>query len=141
MTEQELNVVRELSKRIRELERYLQALRLSAQNITPVIDGLPHSTTLQARVEKIALSIVEKERELYQLQEQFLHEQGRLAEFILSSVNDPTLQTLLILRYVACLSFKETARSMHFTLRHVFRLHEKFLKDVICLHIVAQNDI
>lgn len=31
MTEQELNSVRELKKRIRDLEKHLQALRLSAE--------------------------------------------------------------------------------------------------------------
>ncbi|MBQ3442229.1 MAG: hypothetical protein IJG33_03175 [Selenomonadaceae bacterium] len=139
MTEQELNSVRELKKRIHVLEKHLQALRLSAENIVPVLDGLPHSTEAKSRVEKIALMIVEDERELTALNEKILLAKSELVDKILCQVDEPTLQTLLILRYVECLSFKETARRMHFTLRHIFKLHEKILKEFICWHIAAQN--
>lgn len=139
MTEQELNSVRELKKRIRDLEKHLQALRLSAENIVPVLDGLPHSTEVKSRVEKIALRLVESERELTALNEKLMLAKVHLLDKILRQVDEPALQTLLVLRYVECLSFKETARRMHFTLRYVFKLHTKFLKEFICGHIAAQN--
>lgn len=135
MTEKELNSVRELKKRIHDIERHLQALRLSAENLVPILDGLPHSTEAKSRVEKIALLIVEYERELKTLHEQIISAKSELVDRILVEIEEPTLQTLAALRYVECLSYKETARRMMFTLRHVFRLHEKFLK----CHIAAQN--
>lgn len=137
MTEQELNSVRELKKRIHVLEKHLQALRLSAENIVPVLDGLPHSTEAKSRVEKIALMIIQDERELTALNEKILLAKSELVDKILCQVDEPTLQTLLILRYVECLSFKETARRMHFTLRHLYRLHKKIFKNVTCLHSCA----
>ena len=94
------------------------------------IDGLPHSTEAKSRVEKIALELVETEHELDNLRGQLILAKSELADKILREVEDTTLQTLLILRYVECLSFKETARRMHFTLRHLYRLYGKFLKDV-----------
>jgi len=130
MTEHELNRVRDLRTRIRDLERHLQALRLSAANIVPIIDGLPHSTDISRRVEKLALKIVADERELDQLCEEFPHEQSHLLCLIMSEVDDPALQTLLILRYVDCCSFKEAARRMRYGLRHLYRLHKKFLQNV-----------
>ena len=69
MTEKELNGVRELNKKIRDLQRHLQELRVSAENLVPILDGLPHSSEAKSRVEKIALMIVEDERELTALNE------------------------------------------------------------------------
>ena len=135
MTEKELNSVRELKKRIRDVERHLQALRLSAENLVPILDGLPHSTEAKSRVEKIALMIVEHERELETLREQIILAKSELLDKVLIEIEEPTLQALAALRYVECLSYKETARRMMITLRHAFRLHEKFLK----CHIAAQN--
>ena len=139
MTEKELNIVRELKKQIRDLERHLQALRLSAENLVPILDGLPHSTEAKSRVEKLALMIVSDERELTFLNETLLIARAELLDKILREVDEPALQTLLVLRYVECFSFKETARRMRYGLRHIFKLHEKFLKDGICRHIAAQN--
>ena len=139
MTEKELNVVRELKKQIRDLERHLQSLRISAENLVPILDGLPHSTEVKSRVEKLALMIIEDERELDTLREKILLAKSELLDKILREIDEPSIQTLLVLRYVECLSFKETARRMHFTLRYIFKLHTKFLKEFICGHIAAQN--
>ena len=133
--ERELNIVRELNKRIRDIERHLQMLRMSVENLVPILDGLPHSTGAKSRVEKLALMIVEDERELAAFYEAITLAKSELLDRILREVEDPTLQTLLALRYVECLSFEKTARRMRITLRHVFRLHEKFFK----CHIAAQN--
>ena len=55
MTEQELNSGHDLKKQIRDLEKHLQTLRLSAENLVPILDGLPHSNEAKSRGEKIAL--------------------------------------------------------------------------------------
>lgn len=125
MTERELNGVRELNKKIRDIQCHLQALRISAENLVPILDGLPHSSEAKSRVEKIALMIVEDERELTALNETKLLAKSKLVDKILREVDEPTLQTLLVLRYVECLSFKEAARRMRITLRHLYRLHKK----------------
>ena len=130
MTEQELTSVRDLRKKIRDLEKKIHALRLNVENITPVIDGLPHSTEAKSRVEKLAVSIVAAERELAELREQMPQAQAHLAELITREVAEPVAQTLLVLRYVACCSFREVARRMNFDISHVFKLHRRALKKV-----------
>lgn len=137
MTAETLNSVRDLQKKIRNLERRVQELRISMDNIVPVLDGLPHSSEAKSRVERIALMIVDAERELEDLRGQLPKVQSTLAEVILREVDSPPLQSFLVLRYVEGLSLKETARRMRYTLRHVYRLHEKFLK----CHLVALSDI
>ncbi|MBR0289064.1 MAG: hypothetical protein IJQ82_08805 [Selenomonadaceae bacterium] len=137
MTKKELNSIREMNKKIRELERRLQELRISAENLVPIIDGLPHSSEAKSRVERIALMIVEHERDLEKFRDQIILAKSELVHTILREVDEPTLQALLMLRYVECLSFKETARRMKFTLRHLYRLHEKIFKNVTLLHSCA----
>ncbi|MBR3746219.1 MAG: hypothetical protein IKN27_04580 [Selenomonadaceae bacterium] len=137
MIGKELNTVHELKKKIRDVERRLQSLRTAAENLVPVLNGLPHSKGAKSRVEKIALDIVATEHELELLRGQMPLMKSELADKILHEVNAPDLQTLLILRYVECLSFNEIARRMKYGLRHIFRLHEKFFKDSICVHIAA----
>ena len=135
MTERELNRVRELNKKIRTLERFLAELRLSAENIVPILDGLPKAALAKSRVEKIALRAVESGHELETLRNELIQAKTELADKIMAGMFEPVIQTLLMLRYVEGASFNQTARRMRISLRHVFRLHEKFLK----CHIAAQN--
>lgn len=137
MTKDDLNQVRDLQKKIRESERRLQTLRISADNLVPILDGLPHSDFARSRVEKIALTIIESERELESLRLLFFKTKSELADKIMHEVDEPSLQTLLVLRYVECCTYKETAHRMKITLRHAFRLHEKIFQ----CHIVAQNPV
>lgn len=136
MNEQELNEARELCKQIRALERHLEALRLSMENIVPVLDGMPHATEAKSKVERIALRIIDSEQELEALRGALEQAKTHLANVIMTKVDNPSHQTLLFLRYVSCLSFKETARRMRCSLRHVFRLHEQFLKCHLAAHSV-----
>lgn len=132
MTEQDLNVVRDLRKKIREGEQHLHELRISADNIVPVIDGLPHATAARSRVERITLKIIELENDLNDLRTTFEQAQSQLADRILCVTGlKPSLQSVLILRYVACLPHKDTARRLQITLRHEFKLHAKALNAIL----------
>ena len=52
-----LHAVRELKERIVTSEAELLNLRGLAQNLVPTLDGMPRATTLESRVEKLALKI------------------------------------------------------------------------------------
>lgn len=134
MTEQELNSVRELKKRIRDLESHLQSLRTAAENLTPILDGLPHSTERKSRVEKIALMIVEEERELEDLREAAADAAVTLARRIKHA--DLTFQEreVAMLRYVACMNFRDIEAKLHMSDARIFFLHrqaEKKIKVVV----------
>ena len=132
MTEKELNSVRDINKRIRDIEWRLQALRAEAENITPIIDGLPHSTDVKSRVERLALNIAEGERELAALQAQFITAALELGNKIDSSPLNQQEKTVLSLRYVSCLNFQDIWLTLHVSDAQVFYLHrtaqKKFLK-------------
>lgn len=131
MTEQELNKVRAVKKRIKDLEKKLQTLKMSASNLVPIIDGLPHATQAKSRVERIALMIVDCERELANNRDRLTQAKEELADKVMCEVSEPEWQTLLVLRYVECLPFKDVAHRMFFGLRYVFKLHDKILKEGI----------
>ena len=125
----ELNIVRELKKILTKEEQRLNSLRINALNITPVIDGLPHAKTAQSKVERNALRIIESEQEVETLRAELIQAKSALADKIMSQVDEPNYQTLLVLRYVECLSFREIARRMHFVLRNLFNLHDAALEN------------
>ena len=89
MTEQELNAVRELNKKIRALETRLRDIRNSAENIVPILDGLPKAAFAKSRVEKTALKAVEVERELETLRGQLPLLKSDLANRIMAEVDEP----------------------------------------------------
>lgn len=136
MTKQELYIVRGLKKKQRDLEKRLQELKVAAENIVPVIDGLPRAKNAKSRVERIALDILSCEKELVEICGLVVTAQEELADKILFEITSPSLFTFAVLRYIECLSFEEISQRMKITLRHAFRLDEKILK----CHIVAHSD-
>ena len=131
MTEKELNSVRELNKQIRRQEQHLQALRLSAENLVPILDGLPHSNEAKSRVEKIALMIIENERELENLRAQLDRASEDLPARIHDEVSDVQERTVLLLRYVACMRFRDIAFQLERSEARVFQIHHDVLKKIL----------
>lgn len=137
MTDKELNVVRDLRNKIRDLTSHLQALRLSAQNIVPVIDGLPHSDVVKSRVEKLALKIIEHERELSDLSRQFATSALDLTDRInrADQLNQQE-KTILLMRYVACMNFQDIWIEMQISDNRAFYLHRTAVKNFLKIKAV-----
>ncbi len=123
MTEQELNIVHELKIKVDSAEKYLAALRRTAENLVPIIDGLPHSQNFESRVEKIALKIAEGDRELLTLQKTMAEKAIALADKIRSSDLTSQEQEILILRYVACMRFRDISFEKNLSDTRVYRVH------------------
>lgn len=47
MTEKELNCVRDLREQIRDIEWKIIKLRARAENLVPILDGLPHGNEVK----------------------------------------------------------------------------------------------
>ena len=128
MTEKELNSVRELKEQIRAKEWRLQALKTQAENVVPVLDGLPHATEVKSRVERLALQIVTLELELPTLREQFANAAFELGAKIDAAPLDAKAKAVLSLRYVSCLNFQDIWLKLNANDAQVFYLHRKALK-------------
>lgn len=97
-----------------------------ATNLVPLLDGMPHDTTVKSRVEAVALKTIIAETKLDDLQKEFLQAKERLTNQILDEIDEPTLQTLLILRFVNLMTWTQIARQMNFERSWVFRCYQKF---------------
>ena len=45
-------------------------------------------------------------------------------------IENPIYENLLILRYVDCLDFRQIARIMKYSERHIFRLHKHIIESI-----------
>ena len=131
MTKAELHEVRELRKRIKETEQKIEIIRARQTNLVPLMDGMPRAKNARSKVEDLTVKVMELQSELEDLHEKYLDAQAALADKIMTDLDEPNLQTVLIFRYVECLTYREIARRMNFTVRHVFDIHSKFFR----LHI------
>ena len=131
MTEQELNQVRDLHKRISELENLLATLRKRAGDIVPAREGLPQSTDIHSKVESLALKIVENTIELESLHEQILKSAATLTEAICTQTSDPKQRAGLRRRYGHCVRFRESGFLRQYSDRKVFALHHDAL-EIVC---------
>lgn len=128
MTERELNEARDLKERIRELERHIAALRLSAADIVPALDGMPRATDIKSKVEKLAARIVDDERELESIRAKFCAAAITIATRIQNADLKRQEKTLLILRYVVCMNFRDISFQMGLSDATTFRIHRDGLK-------------
>ena len=123
-----LDGVRELDGKIRELERRLDSLKSSIFP-TPELDGQPRAKEHYSRVEKIAASIVDLERELAELRAEQIFAKIDLIAALFERVRHADEFTVLEMRYVRCLDFKTIAKTMHFSEGQVFTLHRRGVRD------------
>lgn len=131
MTEKELYGVRLTNQRIRELEQHLNLLRSRIHPSTPPLDGQPHAQNLQSKVESLVLQILESTNELEGLKRQMLYLATELTQKICRLVTKPAVRTVLISRYVRCMSFNTITKEMHFSPPTTFRLHREGIRKLI----------
>lgn len=120
-----LNAVRELKERVVSAEAELANLRGLAQNLVPTLDGLPTVRSLDSRVEKLTVKVVDAEAELDRLKIEFDKAAAELYDEIQRRVRSIELVAVLSLRFVSCLSFRQIAKRIHYSARQVFRLNQQ----------------
>ena len=120
-----LNAVRELKEKIVTAEAELENLRGLAGNLVPTLDGLPMARSLDSRVEKLTVKVVAAEKELDRLKAEFEKAAAELYDEIQRRVKSVQAATVMILHYVTCLSFRQIARRISYSLRQVFRYNQQ----------------
>ena len=133
MTLEELNVVRKLKKKITDEAKKLKALET-------VIESFPHKYgneeggksggVAKSAFEFFVITLIDCETKIENLQSQLQEEAQKLTKKIQAEFEVTDEQILLIYRYVACKSFHEVSRLMHYSLRMVYKVHERIIKNV-----------
>ena len=124
MTRDELNTVFGIKKRIDSLKRMVDSLEggiIQTSSINPLSENkgwkgsVVENTVI--RIDGYKKKIKDLENEMYSASH-ILEDKIRAEKF-----DNPVYESLLILRYVDCLEYREIARIMNFSERHIYRLH------------------
>ena len=120
-----LKAALEQKRTVVALEMRLQTLRATADSIKlSRQDGLPRANpTGASRVEADVIQIDEAERELEAAQNEWRLTATRLAFKIYDRVKDVRQLQVMLLRYVACLSWRQVIREVGYSDSRVFTLH------------------
>lgn len=128
MTKKELNRARDLREQIRDIEWKIIKLRAGAEDLVPILDGLPHGNEVKSRVENLAIKLLAAQEELPALLEEF----GRVALDLEEQINHSELDELekavLTLRYVVCMNFRDIQFKLKLNENSTFYYHRIAVK-------------
>ena len=122
---------REVDRLNRQINKSLQdidAIRATAERTTTVLSDMPGSGGFKSR-EDIYAKLVDMSEEVDLLVDGYV-DQRRIAEkqrddiiTAIRKLDDPAMETLMILRYVDDLTFEEIAVGMTYCIRQIWRIH------------------
>lgn len=125
MTKGELMSVRRQWVRIIQQEEYLTGLRGLLDSMERSLrQGRTNTTSKQ--VETLALKIVAAEEKLQREYRRLEEMEDALRTRISEQIAEPTLQRMLILRYVKRQTWTQIAKALDKSRRQIYRMHEKF---------------
>ena len=122
-----LGRITELYRDLKNLQDNLESMKISI--LQPARLDMPPAQNVSKPTEKAAIKILALEEEITRLQEEIIGAKAELAILILDTISDVAVAQILIRRYVKQETFREIAKAMRYSLRHVFRLHAKGKKE------------
>lgn len=129
-----LGQARFLNMRIKSKFQQIESLNELATSCTAVLSDMPKSPNHGAsKVENCVLKIIT-------LQDEIREDINRLVDLkreimgTIKAVSDPELQTLLEKRYLCSLSWEKIAVEMHYSIQHIYRMHDTALAAVEEIH-------
>lgn len=120
---------RKLSARLENIEKNLNQMKDERESLTISYDGMPKGTAISDKTARLATFIVDKENELLDTKYELVAMQREISKAI-AKVENADYSRLLYMRYIDGLTWEEIAVNLHFTWRHVLRLHGRALQEV-----------
>ena len=124
----ELNSVWELTAQLDREKRRLQDLKVMAESMTPILDGMPHAKPLSYKVERLATMTADCKDTIANLTEQLVQAKFNLLAKLQSFKLQELYERVLSYHYVACLKFDAIAHKLNFTRDYVWKLHKRGLE-------------
>ena len=131
MTEVELNAARALNRLIRDNERRLEILRTAIVNIVPVQDGMPKSSGTDSQVERLTVQTIALEETIADLRRRYDNTRVWLIETFGNAGLSVRECEVVMLRYVACMSYREIQRALNISNGHVFKVHRQAVRKLL----------
>lgn len=118
-----------LRRRIAAKEIHLEELRTQAEHITADLSGMPRGSGASSPVERIAVQIADLSWEIELDWLDLITYQEEIRKTI-ESIDDPVLVQVLSLRYLSYFPWRRIAETLHYSTRHITRLHARGLAAV-----------
>lgn len=131
MTWEELNEVLDLKKELKDAEKSLELLRLSAAVKVPLRDGMPKAETTDSRVEILTVRIVDLTKEIEELKQRVMDAIRRLKNRLTIEIKNTTARRLFILRYIDGMFFRDISFALGYSEAHIYYLHRITLENLI----------
>lgn len=112
-------------EQIRKLQEMAQKVTTTANDCKVQVSGS------QSRIADTVNKMVDLERELVDTVNEYAAKRKEIAA-VIQRVDNPNYRTLLEYRYLACMKWEEIAVKMHYSWRHIIRLHGEALNVIEC---------
>lgn len=135
-----LQQARTLDMRIKSKLQQIESLNELATSCTVVYSDMPRNPNRDgSRVERSVLKIIEVEEGLKRDVEDLVELKKDIMA-IIRSVSNVELQTLLEKRYLCFLTWEKIAVEMHYSIQHIYRMHDDALRSVAAIMRVDAMD-
>lgn len=125
-----LGQARFLDMRIKSKIQQIDSLRELATSCTAVMSDMPKSPNHgESKVERCVMKIIEVQEGLKDDIDSLVELKKAIMATI-HAVEDVELQTLLEKRYLCFLSWEKIAVEMHYSIQHIYRMHDEALSAV-----------
>ena len=125
-----LGQARFLDMRIQSKIQQIDSLRELATSCTAVLSDMPKSPNHgESKVERCVMKIIEVQEGLKDDIDSLVELKKEIMATI-HAVEDVELQTLLEKRYLCFLSWEKIAVEMHYSIQHIYRMHDEALSAV-----------
>lgn len=125
-----LGQARFLDMRIKSKIQQIDSLRELATSCTAVLSDMPKSSNHgESKVERCVMKIIEVQEGLKDDIDSLVELKKEIMATI-HAVEDVELQTLLEKRYLCFLSWEKIAVEMHYSIQHIYRMHDEALSAV-----------
>ena len=131
------------NKKISLLIEELYLWETRATKITSVNTGMPKGSGTSDKISSSVARIIQIKEELQSEIDKLSDMTSKVYKAI-NSLNDPTLETLLMYRYIKGLSWEEIAVKMNYSLMQVCRMHGKALSKMMLQNVIecyTKNEI
>lgn len=127
ITMRELGAVRAIKMELEAYEILLRRVETSLASLTALEQRFPNAKNFKNKIELLTLKKLSYKERLENLRGRLEETAYDVATRICQEFEDDSAQTLLLLRYVECLSWTQVAERMNYDRRYVFKLHKKTL--------------
>ena len=135
-----LSQARTLDMRIKSKLQQIESLNELSTSCTVVCSDMPRNPNHGgSKIEKAVVKIIEVEESLKRDVENLVELKKEIMTTI-HSVANVELQTLLEKRYLCFLSWEQIAVEMHYSIQHIYRMHDEALSSVAAIMRVNERD-